>query len=308
MVHGGKMKVLVTGGAGFIGSNTVDLLISEGYEVVVIDDLSTGKKEYINREAIFYRASILDELNDIIKKEEIDCVLHMGAQVQVRKSLEDPVFDSQVNILGSINLIENCLDVEKFVYASSGGAIYGEPEYLPVDEEHPVKPLSPYGVSKFAVENYLHSFSKTYGLKYVSLRYGNVYGPRQDPYGEAGVVAIFAKRMLDGNRPKINGDGNQTRDFVYVKDVAKANLMAIEKKVSSQAFNIGTGRETSVNEIFNTIRSILGKNITPIYGPPIKGEVYRICLDIKKAKKKLGWRPEIGLENGIRELLEYLTS
>jgi UDP-glucose 4-epimerase len=301
------MKVLVTGGAGFIGSNTVDFLLSRGHQVVVIDDLSTGKKEYLNPDATFYNMSIVDEkLENVIKDEDIDAVLHMAAQVQVRKSLEDPIFDSQVNILGSLNLIESCLDVDKFIYASSGGAIYGEPEYLPVDENHPIRPLSPYGVSKYIVERYLHSFSEIYGLKYVSLRYGNVYGPRQDPLGEAGVVAIFAKKMLDGHRPTINGDGSQTRDFIFVEDVVRSNIMALEKKIENKILNIGTGKETSVNEIFEIIQASLGTSITPLHAPPIKGEVKRIYLDIKKAKQEMGWEPQVEVKEGIKRFLEYL--
>jgi UDP-glucose 4-epimerase len=301
------MKVLVTGGAGFIGSNIVDLLISEGYEVVVIDDLSTGKAEYVNEKATFYRMDLVGEgLENVLNREKVDFVLHQAAQVQVRKSLLDPNFDAKVNILGSINLLECCRDVEKFIYASSGGAVYGEPEYLPVDERHPIRPLSPYGASKYAVEKYLHAYKEIYGLDYISLRYGNVYGPRQDPYGEAGVVAIFANKMLHGKRPTIFGDGNQTRDFIYVEDVANANLLAMEKNTRNEVFNIATGEETSVNKIFEIIQESLKTNLKPVHDPPIKGEVRRIYLDVKRAEKKLGWKPKVGLREGIERFLDYL--
>lgn len=303
------MKVLVTGGAGFIGSNIVDLLISKGYSVVVLDDLSTGKASYINKEATFYKISITDKgIRKIFEKEKIDYVVHQAAQVQVRESLADPIFDAKTNILGSINLLECCKDkgIERFIYASSGGAVYGEPKYLPVDEGHPINPLSPYGTSKYIVEKYLQVYKEVYGLDYIVLRYGNVYGPRQDPYGEAGVIAIFANKMLHGENPTVFGNGAQTRDFVYVEDVAKANLLAMEKEVKNEIFNIGSGKETSVNEIFDIIQEILKSNVKAKFDPPIKGEVKRICLSIDRAKRKLGWKPEINIQNGIQMFLKYL--
>lgn len=300
------MRVLATGGAGFIGSNIVDLLISEGHEVYVLDDLSSGREEYVNDSATFYEMSILEDVGKIIKDEDIECVIHHAAQINVRKSVEDPVFDAKINILGSLNLLESSQDVKKFIFASTGGAIYGEPEYLPADESHPEKPLCPYGASKLAFEKYLYMYGELYGLDYVSLRYGNVYGPRQDPHGEAGVVAIFANSMLGSERPTINGDGNQTRDFVYVEDVARSNLLAMEKSVRERVINIGTGVETSVNEIFETIQKSLGTDIKPVHGPAIKGEVQKISLDAKRAERELGWRPEVSLEDGIGKFLDYL--
>lgn len=300
------MRVLVTGGAGFIGSNIVDLLISEGHEVYVLDDLSSGREEYVNDSATFYEMSILENVGKIIKDEDIECVIHHAAQINVRKSVEDPVFDAKINILGSLNLLESSQDVKKFIFASTGGAIYGEPEYLPADESHPEKPLCPYGASKLAFEKYLYMYGELYGLDYVSLRYGNVYGPRQDPHGEAGVVAIFANSMLGSERPTINGDGNQTRDFVYVEDVARSNLLAMEKSVRERVINIGTGKETSVNEIFEIIQKSLGTDIKPVHGPAIKGEVQKISLDAKRAKDELGWQPEVSLEDGIGKFLDYL--
>lgn len=300
------MSVLVTGGAGFIGSNLVDALLARGYSVAVVDDLSTGRKENLNKKAKFYRQSIIGEgIKNIIKDNDIELVFHLAAQVQVRKSLEDPLFDAQVNIIGSLNLLRCCKNVEKFIYASSGGAIYGEPRYLPVDERHAIVPLSPYGASKYIVEEYLRIYGSLHSLPWLSLRYANVYGERQDPYGEAGVVAIFASKMLRKEQPIINGDGEQTRDFVHVSDVVRANLLGI-KKGRNEAFNIGTGKETSVNEVFETIKKLLGSNVKPKHGPEIPGEVRRIFLDARKAKKKLGWRAEVGLEEGIGRLLEYL--
>lgn len=302
------MNVLVTGGAGFIGSNVVDLLISEGHGVCIIDDLSSGRRGYVNDNAYFYEIDISDDVGKIVKDEGIECVIHHAAQIQVRKSIEDPVFDAKVNIQGSLNLLESCRDVKKFIFASTGGAIYGEPEYLPTDESQPEKPLSPYGVSKLAFEKYLHVYDEIYGLDYVSLRYGNVYGPRQDPHGEAGVVAIFANKMLKGESPTINGDGKQTRDFVYVEDVAKSNLLALKKSGKEKVINIGTGKETSVNEVFETIQKSLGTDIEPVHGPPIKGEVEKSCLDVQRAKKELGWQAEVSLEEGIDRFLDYLKT
>ena len=300
------MSILVTGGAGFIGSHIVDSLTSEGHDVVVLDDLSTGRREHVNKKAKFYELGLNDAgLEKIFQKEKIDVVVHQAAQVSVRKSLSDPILDAEANIKGTINLLECCKKVEKFIYASSGGAVYGEPRYLPVDEEHPINPLSPYGVSKYIAEKYLQVYKELYDLDYIVLRYGNVYGPRQDPYGEAGVIAIFANKMLSNQSPTINGDGAQTRDFVYASDVARANLLAVEEDKSG-IFNIGTGKETSVNEIFDVIKKTLNTNIKPRHAPPIKGEVRRIYLNVKKAERELGWTPDIDVEEGIKKLLEQM--
>ncbi|MBI5253765.1 MAG: SDR family oxidoreductase [Euryarchaeota archaeon] len=299
------MSILVTGGAGFIGSHIVDSLISEGHDVIVLDDLSEGKREHVNKSAKFYKSGLNDAgLGKIFQKEKIEVVFHQAAQVSVRESLDNPIFDADVNIKGTINLLECCREVDKIIYASSGGAVYGEPKYLPVDEEHPTNPLSPYGVSKYIAEKYLQVYKELYGLNYAALRYGNVYGPRQDPYGEAGVVAIFANKMLRSERPMINGDGTQTRDFVYVSDIVRANLLAIER--GKNIYNITAGKETSVNEIFAAIKKILNTNVEPEHAPPIKGEVRRIYLNIEKAERELGWKPEVELEEGIKNLLEYM--
>ena len=298
------MKVLVTGGAGFIGSHVVDVLVESGYDVIVIDNLSNGKKENVNKKAKFYKEDITSKtLKLVFKKEKPDFVSHQAAQINVRHSIKNPVFDAENNILGSINLLELCKDfsVKKVVYASSGGAIYGNPEYLPCDEKHPIKPISPYGVSKFAVELFLNYYYQTFGLSYCALRYSNVYGPRQDPNGEAGVVAIFTNNLLNNKQCIINGDGKQTRDFVYVKDVAKVNLLALEKKCKACALNIGSGEETSINELYKKISGLVGSNKPCVHGPEIKGEVNRIYLDIKMAEKGLGWKPEFDLDKGLKE-------
>ncbi len=301
--------VLVTGGAGFIGSHIVDLLVSKGHRVVVVDDLSTGEKENLNDKAVFYKLDIRDEkLGDVFKEEDIDYVVHQAAQASVVKSLEDPMFDADVNLSGGINLLEYCRDVKGIVYSSSGGAIYGEPQYLPVDEEHPQTPLSPYGVTKYAFEKYLGAFHHIYDINCISLRYSNVYGPRQDPYGEAGVVAIFAGKMLKGEQPTIFGDGDQTRDFVYVEDVARANLLAMESNIEEGAFNISTGKETSVNQVFDVLKELTGYDGEAKHDAPIPGEVQRSALDSVKAEKELGWRAETSLHNGMATFADHLKN
>lgn len=304
-------NVLVTGGAGFIGSNIVDLLIGNGYNISVIDNLYTGKKENLNKKARFYRRDIRNRnLKEVFKKEKPEFVIHHAAQVNVRKSMSDPEFDADVNIMGTINLLECCknFNIEKIVYASSGGAVYGEPQYLPADESHPINPISQYGASKHAVEHYLELYWKNFGIDYVSLRYSNVFGPRQDPFGEGGVVAIFIGKFLKNLKPVIFGDGNQTRDFVYVGDVANANLVSLIKKTDTRIFNIGAGIETSVNEISEKLKNILNSKIVPIYGDAIQGEVRRIYLDVSLAEKELGWKPGVTLDNGLRKTIEWFKS
>ena len=293
------MKILVTGGCGFIGSTIVDLLIENGHEVVVLDNLSTGNKENLNEKAKFYEKDIRMNLSKIFEEEKFDVVIHEAAQINVRSSMENPINDAEINILGSLNLIElsKKFDVKKFIYASSGGAMYGDPEKIPCDEEHKINPLSPYGFSKGAVEWYIVNS----GLKFRVLRYSNVYGPRQDPKGEAGVISIFIDNMLEGKKCFINGNGEQTRDFVYVEDVAKANLIALEKE---GYFNIGTGEEISVNNLFEGIKKVVGKGEKE-NRDEIKGEVFRISLDVSKAERELGWKAEVKIEDGLRRTVEY---
>jgi UDP-glucose 4-epimerase len=301
------MKILVTGGAGFIGSNVVDAYIEKRYEVVVVDDLSSGKKENLNKKAKFYKLDICDgALEEVFKEERIDIVNHHAAQVDVRKSIADPVFDARINIEGSLNILENCrkYKIQKIIFASSGGVIYGECGSLPPNEDSPVSPLSPYGVSKYAVECYLFTYQKIYGLKYTALRYGNVYGPRQDPYGEAGVVAIFSGKMLNNEETNIFGDGEQLRDYVYVGDVVKANILCLESG-DNEIFNIGTGTSTSVNRLFSEMKELTGYSKEAMYKPPRAGELIRSSLDVEKAAKKLGWKAEVSLKQGLKKTIDF---
>ena len=301
-------KVLVTGGAGFIGSHVADRYIREGYNVVVLDNLSTGFKENVNPEAKFYLADITDrkKVREILEAEKPDYVNHHAAQMDVRKSVDDPLFDAKTNILGSINLIEESLriGIEKFIYISTGGAVYGEPDSLPVGETYPVNPLSPYGVSKHTVEHYLYLCAHNADLRYTVLRYANVYGPRQNPHGEAGVVAIFTEKMLGGETPTIFGAGTQTRDYVYVEDVVEANVLSMENG-DGGIYNLGTGRETSVIELFESLRGIVGFDGEPSFAPARTGEIERISLDAGKAARELGWKPGHTLEQGFQKTVTY---
>lgn len=303
------MKILVTGGAGFIGSQVADRYLTEGHEVIVVDDLSTGKTKNINPKARFYHLDICHpDLENIFINENPEVVNHHAAQIDVRKSVANPVFDARVNILGMINLLEKSLKygVKRFIFASSGGAIYGEqPEGTPPpDEDTPLRPVSPYGVAKAAGELYLYYYQIMQGLNYVALRYGNVYGPRQDPFGEAGVVAIFTKKLLSGDQPLINGDGTQTRDYVFVEDVVEANVRALDFSISG-AFNIGTGIETNVNQLFRMLVEITGKSVAEIHGPPKPGEQKRSVLNCQKAHNLLKWKPKVSLVDGLRQTVEY---
>ena len=301
------MKILVTGGAGFIGSNLVDALISLGHDVVVADNLSSGLKKNLNPKAKFYQIDICDKkLSEVFEREKHDIVDHHAAQIDVRKSNEDPIADAEANILGSLNLISNCVrhGVMKVVYASTGGAIYGDPQYLPADENHPINPISQYGVSKHTVEHYLHLYSIINGIEYVALRYSNVYGPRQNPYGEAGVVAIFAVQMLTGKQPTIFGPGDKTRDYTHVSDIVAANIIALDHGKNA-IYNIGTGIETKDQEIFDNLAIVLGYKGKPIYAPLRPGEVYRIALECSKARKELGWSPRLSFREGIAQTADY---
>jgi UDP-glucose 4-epimerase len=303
-----KMKILVTGGAGFIGSHVVDAYIETGHEVVIVDDLSTGRESNLNPGAKFYQVDIRSpQVDEIFETERPDIVNHHAAQMNVRRSVADPLFDADVNILGSLKLIEyaNKYDVKKFVYISTGGAVYGEPEYLPCDEAHPINPICQYGASKHTVEHYLYMYHVNYGLKYSVLRYPNVYGPRQDPHGEAGVVAIFAGQMLAGEGVVINGDGEQTRDYVYVGDCARGNVIVTDPSAAVGIYNLGSGRGTSVNEIFAGIRDITGYKLAPVNGPAKVGETRYIYLNADKAARELGWRPTISLEDGLQKTVDY---
>lgn len=301
-------KILVTGGAGFIGSHVVDLFFAKGYEVVIVDDLSTGKHSNLNPGAKFYQMDIRSpEVRDVFAAERPDYVSHHAAQAEVRRSVAEPLFDASVNILGSINLIECAreFEVKHFIYISSGGAAYGEPEQLPCTEDHPVNPICPYGATKHTVEHYLYMYHFNFGLKYTVLRYPNVFGPRQNPFAEAGVVAIFAGRMLANEPAIINGDGEQTRDFVYVGDCAQANYLAVTVDHQPGIYNLGWGRPTSMNEIFLALAKIT-KYSQPIrHGPAKVGETRHIYLDATKAAKELGWTPTLTLEEGLEKTVSY---
>ncbi|MCK5533691.1 NAD-dependent epimerase/dehydratase family protein [bacterium] len=297
------MKVLVTGGAGFIGSHLVDAYLARGDEVVIVDDLSSGKKENINKQAKFYKMDIQDtSLADIFQREKIELVNHHAAQLDVRKSVADPIFDARVNILGILNILENCrqFEVDKVIFSSSGGVIYGECENESAGESFPAGPLSPYGVSKLASEYYLYYYGKTFALNYTVLRYGNVYGPRQDPYGEAGVVAIFSEKMLENEELNIFGDGKQMRDYVYVGDIVKANMACMEKG-NNEIFNIGTGQAISVNYLFKEMKEILNYEKDAVYKPARTGELFKSFLNITKAENLLHWKPQVNFSDGLKK-------
>ena len=302
------MKVLVTGGAGFIGSHVVDAYLEDGYEVVIVDDLSTGRLANINPGAKFIQMDIRDpRLSEVFERERPDYVNHHAAQMDVRRSMVEPLFDAQVNVVGSLNLLEcsRKYAVKRFVYISTGGAVYGEPEYLPCDEAHPIQPICPYGASKHTVEHYLYMYAFNYSLEYTVLRYPNVYGPRQDPYGEAGVVAIFCGQMLKEEQVVINGDGEQRRDFVYVGDCARANLLALTVPHPSGIFNLGSGHGTTVNAIFCELKAITGYSRDAQHGPEKLGETRTIYLDARKAREELSWAPQVGLREGLELTVEY---
>lgn len=301
------MKILVTGGAGFIGSHIVDAYVESGHMVTVIDNLSTGFRENINPNAEFIEIDITDpKVVDIICERKFDVINHHAAQMNVRISVDDPVFDAQTNIIGGLRIYEAAVrsNVKKIVFASSGGTVYGELKYFPADENHPLNPISPYGISKLTNEYYLYYYKQVYNLDFVALRYSNVYGPRQNPFGEAGVVAIFTSKMLRGEQPVINGDGTATRDYVYIGDVVRANLIALQKNVTG-IFNIGTGKEYDVNYVFRTLKEIIGSNVEEFHGPPKLGELQRNCLYFEKFHRITGWAPTLTFEEGLKETVNY---
>jgi UDP-glucose 4-epimerase len=302
--------ILVTGGAGFIGSHVVDQLLSKDYRVVVVDNLATGSLANLNKQAEFRQLDIRSpQVHELIVQLKPKAIYHLAAQVSVRNSVEDPELDAAINILGSINLLQAAIKakVAKVIFSSTGGAIYGEQDYFPADESHPQRPVSPYGVAKMSVEKYLDFYRMEYGLNYMALRYANVYGPRQDPHGEAGVVAIFSQKLLAQQQATINGDGTQTRDFVYVGDVARANVLALENDFCG-AINIGTAIETDINTLFQLLKNLTDSTMPEQHGPPKPGEQKRSVIDYAKGRAILGWEPMTSLEHGLKETLNYFRA
>jgi len=304
------MRILVTGGAGFIGSHTVDALVASGAgEISVLDDLSSGKRQQVNAKATLYQTDLRDAaaVGSVVEQVRPEIVFHLAAQMDVRRSVADPAFDAQVNLVGFLNLIESARrhGLKRVVFASTGGAIYGEQDEFPCTEDHPRRPVSPYGVAKLATEAYLFFYKVEYGIDYLALRFGNVYGPRQDPHGEAGVVAIFCGRILDGKPVMIYGDGTQTRDYVYVGDVVRAVVAAAKSRASGIALNIGTGIETSVNELYSTLAGIADFPTQAQHAAARPGEQKRSVISPARAERELGWRPEKKLADGLEETFNY---
>lgn len=301
------MKILITGGAGFIASHITDAFIEEGHDVTVLDDLSTGFEKNLNAKAKFVKMNICDpDIEGLFENGKFDLVNHHAAQMDVRRSVADPAFDANINILGTINLLQSSVKhgIKKFMFASTGGAVYGEQVFFPANEEHQTNPVSPYGISKLSVEKYLYYYHNEYGLKHTILRYANIYGPRQNPFGEAGVVAIFCNKLLNGEQPIINGDGKQTRDYVYVQDVVKANLLTLNDETSS-VYNVGTGIENNVNELFSKLNKIIGNNQVEKHGPPTLGEQKRSVISSEKLFDKLNWKPSIMLDKGLKDTVAF---
>lgn len=309
-MNNSSLRILITGGAGFIGSHLVDTLVREGHQVSIVDDLSSGRRDQVNPLARFYDMSVTSpELNTVIQQERPQVVIHHAAQLDVRFSVSNPEKDAQINVLGSLNLLEASIkwEVERFIFASSGGAMYGEPRQFPCSEENPIEPLSPYGAAKATVETYLHYYRQVHGLKSFALRYANVYGPRQDPHGEAGIIAIFTLAFLEGRAPIIFGDGEQVRDFVYVDDVVAANTACLTSNKPG-SYNIGTGEGTSVNKITSILKELIKSQLQPKYVEAKLGEVYRIALNANYAERNLNWTPNVKLVEGLTRTVEYFKN
>ncbi len=304
------MKILVTGGAGFIGSHVADALIEAGHQVHVLDNFSTGRMENVPAKAVLHKMDVRsEEIPALFARERFDVLAHLAAQMDVRKSVADPKFDADVNIMGILNLLEagRVSGLKKVVFASTGGAIYGEPVYTPQDEDHPLQPVSPYGVSKLTSEKYLYFYRQQYGISYVALRFANIYGPRQNPHGEAGVVAIFTQRLLAGEQPFINGDGLQTRDYVYVGDVVDAFTAALSYE-NDGVFNVGTGIETDVNTLFRIIRDRINADVPEKHVEGKPGEQRRSVLSYEKTRAELGWAPKVDLKTGLQLTVDWFKA
>jgi UDP-glucose 4-epimerase len=304
------MKIAVTGGAGFIASHIADAYLSLGHEVVIIDNLSTGKRENIPANARFIEMDVNDPgIPALFMEEKFDIVNHHAAQMDVRVSVQDPTYDARINILGGINIYESALrsGVKKIIFASSGGTVYGEQEYFPADERHPTKPISPYGIAKLSNEQYLYYYAHVHGLPAVAFRYANIYGPRQNPHGEAGVIAIFAQKLLKGEQPVINGDGLQTRDYVYVGDVVAANILALQPQMIG-AYNIGTGIETDVNTLFGHLRDLTQSTCEEQHAPAKQGEQMRSVLSHERIFASFGWTPKMDIVEGLSKTVDSFRS
>jgi UDP-glucose 4-epimerase len=305
------VKILVTGGAGFVGSHVVDLFIGAGHSVAIVDNLSTGDPAWVSPTARLYPVDLRSaRLAEVFDAERPEVVAHLAAQAAVSRSVTDPMFDASVNVLGGLNLLDCCrrIGVRRIIYSSSGGAGYGDTDVLPTPEDHPTRPMSPYGITKVAMEHYVSVWSGIFGISGIALRYANVYGPRQNPQGEAGVIAIFCHRLLTGETPIINGDGEQTRDYVYVEDVAAANLRALERPEATGSVNIGTGVETSVNALYKRIREASGLRVEARHGPARPGEQRRSCLSPALAKRVLDWAPTVTLDDGLKRTFDFFQT
>jgi len=303
------VKILVTGGAGFIGSHVVDAYIAAGHEVAVLDNLSSGREENVNPSARVFRADVreLAQVQSAVASFKPEVVNHHAAQSEVPKSVADPGYDAQVNVVGGLNVLKASVDnaVRKVIFSSTGGALYGEPDVVPADEDHPIRPLSPYGTSKYAFEQYLGTFERTFGLTFTTLRYANIYGARQDFFADEGrVVAIFASRMIEDKPVTIDGDGNQSRDMLHVGDVATANLVALNRG-DGGTYHVSSGVPVTVNDLFRKLALLTEYKREPMLGPPRKGDVYRIALDNTRAAEQLAWQPRILLEEGLRLTVDY---
>ena len=303
------MKIIVTGGAGFIGSHIVDELLKKNHDVCIIDNLSTGKKQFINKKAKFYYQDILENISFIFEKEKPEIIIHAAAQTMLRESLKNPIFDAKTNILGTINVLEACRNacVKKIIYTSTGGARVGEPEYLPVDETHKINPESPYGISKHTAEHYIYIYNRLYNIDYLIFCFGNVYGPRDYPKNKR-VVPLFMEKILNNEAPEIFGDGNQTRDFIYVKDLAEFLVESINKTPRHKLFHLANGVQISVNEIFNMLKKLSDFQKEPNYTESIKGEVKDIVLNISLAKEEFGWNPKTSIKEGLKETLLWFKN
>jgi UDP-glucose 4-epimerase len=303
------LKILVTGGAGFIGSHVVDAYVAAGHEVAVLDNLATGREENVNPDARLHRVDVREAagVHSVLTAFAPDVVNHHAAQAEVPKSVADPGYDALINVVGGLNVLRACVDagVRKVIFSSTGGALYGEPDIVPAAEDHPIRPLSPYGTGKYAFEQYLAMFDRTFGLHYTTLRYANVYGARQDFAAEEGrVVAIFASRMLEDRAVTIDGDGTQARDMIHVGDVATANLAALDRG-DGGTYHVSTGIPVTINDLYRKIALLTEYRQEPRFGPPRKGDVYRIALDNALAGRELGWEPQIQLEEGLRITVDY---